>query len=590
MKNRFQSEIDARLSDLTFTGQEQVLQRIRARQSVRPLPKRTVALVLALMLMLCGTAVALTLRYSAKFDLERHARGVLSSKYGLTGDMLDLFSAHTEQDENGWTVRFVPIGWDEQIGQYTVTGSADGGTQATWSHDGAGPSENVWGPEELQTFMDARKSQYSALAQAGGWVGTLEEFAAMDEPLLALAGADWQLNVLPGAEDFQPEAAEALARQTVMEKYGISEESLAECRVSLRFYLYTEDGHKAYRVFLDGGYELGSFDVVISSPEGEITRHDWWITAETARLPEGDLARYPDAAKEFVRGGGFDLLAPEEKAAVYRRYEEAGLSDLLPEGEFITPAPADLDEQAAIARAREAVMKTYDFPEAGFELFSVRTAMLRKDDGREWEVRFIGQIHDRYMWLDERTLGSYTVRLTSDGSVVGCEWSLASQYTGAHTQETFGQAEVFTGADLGYAVELIGKLDKIISKYPNYPSYVYDMDMSIEDRAAFDGLMRRAGFNPREYSNMLPRQTDVAEPEALQLARQVLRDEYGMTDEALDASTLETSFRMCYDLHDEPVRVWDFVFKGKDIYWVCINAEDGVIEEIDHDDLSLSYG
>ena len=189
-----------------------------------------------------------------------------------------------------------------------------------------------------------------------------------------------------------------------------------------------------------------------------------------------------------------------------------------------------------------------------------------------------------------RSLGDYTVTLTSDGAVTGCEWSLSSRFPGTHTHDTFGQAEVFTGADLGYAVALIGQLDEILEKYPSYPYYVDDTELSLEDRAAFDGLMRHAGFNPRTYPNLLPRESDVSQQEALDLARQALESECGLTRETLDAWRLEVSFWMRYDLRDEPVRVWEFAFKGAEIYWVDVGAEDGMIELIEHDDLSLGEG
>ena len=590
MKNRFQSEIDARLANLTFTGQAQVLERVRARRSPHALPKRAVVLVLVLMLAICGTAVALTLRYSARFDLERHARGVLSSKYGLTSDMLDLFTSYVEQREDGWTVRFAPIAWKDLMGEYTVTDGADEITVATWSHDGAEPSRSVWGPEELQMFMDARKAQHAAEALTLDASSlTLEERAAIDAPVLALDGINWRVNIVPGTDDLQPEDAERLARQVVMDSYGVSEDALRGYKTDTYFYMYTGEGRRQYRIDFHG--DAGVFFVNISSPEGEILSRNWWVAKDIASLPEGDLSRYPEAAEQFVEEGVFEALSPVEKAEVYRRYEEAGLSDLLPEGEFVSPAPADLNEQEAIAVAREAVMARYSFPEAGFALFGTRTALLRREDGREWQVRFIGQLHPRYLWLKEASLGSYTVRMTSDGAVMGCEWSLDAMFEGAHTEDTFGQAQVFTGDDLGYVLILIDKLDAIYAKYPQDPDYAFNSDdLSIEDHAAFDGLMRQAGFNPRTYPSLLPRESDLTEQEALELARQVLRDEYGVTDETLNQSNLEVSFQMRYNLHEEPVRVWDFVFKGREVYWVCINAEEGVIEEIEHDDLSFTNG
>lgn len=589
MKNKFRAEIDARLSELTFTREAEVLDRLHARRQARVIPKRTVALLLALMLMLCGTAVALTLRYSAQLDLERHARGVLSSKYGLTGDMLDLFSPRVERDGNSWTVRYLPIGWEAQMGEYAVTGSANGDTRATWSHDGEEPSESVWGPEQLRQFMAARRAQRNSMANADDLGNlTLEEMAAIDAPLLNLPGAagEW-LSVVPGEDDIQQADAERMALEAVMAKWGIPESELAAYKVRTHFYLYTDDNHHEYRIWVEGGYGWGTFDVMIASPSGEITRNRWWCSPETVRLPEGDLSRYPAAAEEFVKEGGFDLLPPEEKAAVYLRYEAAGLTDLLPPGVYVTPAATDFNEEAAIARAKEALMETFSFPEAAFELFGVRTAMLRGEAGREWQVRFIGQDHYHLYWLDHDTLGEYTVAVAADGRITSCEWSLAEQYEGGYTETTFGRSEVLAGEVLAWAMELRDKLEQIIARYPEFQNRD---DLSLEDIAAFDALMRDAGFNPRNYSRLLPEEGDIQEAEAVALARQVLKDEFGLTDAVLDGSVLETSFLLAYYIGDEPVKGWDIAFKGEEIYTVFINAADGIIEQIVHDDLSLSNG
>lgn len=599
MKNRFRAEIDTRLSDLTFTREAAVIEKLHARRQVRSIPKRTVVLVLALMLMLCGTAVALTLRYSARFDLERHARGVLSSTYGLSGEMIDLFSSHIEQGEDGWTVHFTPIAWPEQMGEYTVTGGSDGSTRATWSHDGDARSDTpgdlsqgIWGPTELQKLIDLRRENFY---EAKYWPNygdmTLEERAAIDAPLLALAGAGYLIDIAPEEGDIQPEEALALARQGIMNKYGVSAAALESCHTSIAFRLYTADMARQYS--FEFAAEKTAFRVKVSSPKGQVTYCRMYAPVEAYPLPEGDLSLYPDAAKEFVAEGAFEALSPEGKAEVYQRFKEAGMSVLLPAGEFITPAPADLDERAAIGLAREGLMAQRSFPVEAFALFRVQTAMLRQEDDRVWQVRFIGETQRGHInWLRDDSLGDYTVTVAADGSVTRCEWSLERLDEEAHDETSFGQARVFSGADLGYVMTLKGKLDEILSRYP--PD-VYEEDMTLEDRAAMDALMRQAGFSPKVYATMLPAEGEMMEQEAIARAREVLKDEYGVTDQEMDKAVLETSFRMRYDLGDTPVKGWDIVFKGcgpngADIYTVFLNAVDGVIEEIVHDDAIISNG
>ena len=574
-----------------------MLERIRARRTVRPLPKRTVALVLALMLMVCGTAVALTLRYSARFDLIRHARGVLSSTYGLTGQVIDLLTPRLEQDENGWTVRFTSNDWPEHVGEYTVTGSSDGSVQAAWSFDDAVRNEApgdltqaIWGPAELQKLLDLRRLDSADYAE-GYYNMTLEERAAIDAPLMALAGSGYRINIAPEEGDIQPDEAVSLALRAIEDKYGIDPETFEDFQIGIAFYLRTAEMKREYRISFDNT-KLWC-DVEIDSPSGEVTYCIMRCLPENFPLPEGDLSRYPQAMKEFVSRGGFEVLSPEDKAAVYQRFRESGISVLLPEGEFITPAPADLDEKSAIDRARKGLMEQLSFPEEAFQLFGIRTAMLRQDEGRVWQIRFIGQSQYYYTnWLLDDNLGDYTVTVAADGRIIGCEWSLADSHEDTHDPAFFGQSEVYASNELSYVLALKEALEEILAKYP--PD-IYDMDMTHEDRAAIDELMRQAGFSPRIYCYMLPEEGELTEQEAIAQARQVLKDEYGLTDSEMDSARQETAFCMNYYLGDEPIKGWSVAYKGcgpngQDIYTVFLNAVDGVIEQVVHDDGAIGNG
>ena len=607
MKRSFRQEIDTRLSDLTFTRQAQVLAHVRPRRGMRSVPKRALVIALALMLMLCGTALALTLRFSARLDTVLLSRSVISAQYGLSDDMLDLFSERPETGGGSWIVRFVPINWKEQMGEYTVTGDWQGHAQASWTHDGAYTdsadsdgdlSSPVWGAKELQLLIDLRLGNQKAHASGDKLYEemTLEELAAMDAPLMANPQASSIIHIAPEEGDILPDQAISLARQAVAGKYGASEETLDAYQPHVRFFLYTEDNSRVYRIELMSVRD--NYWVQLTSPDGALLSCRRLVNPEDFTLPEGDLSLYPEAAAEYVGSGAFDLLSHEEKAQVSLRFAQAGMDELLPDREYLAPQTGDMSEEEAVALARQSVSQQFAVPQQAFVLFTTRTSLVRRDGSRTWKVEFTGAVPSNLHWgsLDDHSirLGTYTAAIAADGSGAQCEWSLSGVDDAAYDASTFGAAQAYSGELLPYVMELLERLGEVFSRYDDYT----DLDeMTLEDRAAYASLMRGAGYDAQRYSDMLPGEGDLTEEEAIALAYLVLQDEYAMTQEELLGPAEEpwTRFYMSYDLDDAPVAVWQIVLRGQwndspSAYFVTINAHSGVVEGILHDNYVLGNG
>lgn len=235
MKNDFREEIDARLGDMDWRGREALLLLVQKRRAYqRP---RTVAIACVILILLCATASAVTLRYTRQYSILRQAREAISAKYGLTSDMLDMFAADVESGQGEWRVRFRPAAMNgEAMGEYIVERREGEKTEASWSHDGDVVDEtgdlgtSVWGAKQLERVIALRRA--SAKAWSVGSLSqydemTLEERAALDEPLKEARDAVSYINIAPEEGDIPPEEAVTRMRQAITEKYGIPDEKLA---------------------------------------------------------------------------------------------------------------------------------------------------------------------------------------------------------------------------------------------------------------------------------------------------------------------------------------------------------------------------
>ena len=303
MKNNLRTQLNAALRDVDWHGEEQVLQRIRQRQKpVRPVKlSRALIFAIVLMIMLATTAFALTLHFSKGMSGQLQARQAVQQQYGLTDEMIDLFTYEAVDGEDGTVARFtMNLMHGDKLGEYTVSRLPDGSLSARWSHDDADQelllsgslTSPAWGAKQLERLLPLyRETMINWQATLNYGELTLEERAALDAPMLEAQETGALICIAPDATDLSVDAAEQIAREAVTDKYGVTAEDLSACRAAVSFYLYGGQERREYR--FDWYGPSGNWTVYVASPSGAVTQCRWIGLAKDRTLPEGDLSRYP---------------------------------------------------------------------------------------------------------------------------------------------------------------------------------------------------------------------------------------------------------------------------------------------------------
>ena len=601
MKNNLKKALDTALRDLDWHGEEEVLRAVRAKRrpgiSLSRIPTRTLVLAIILMTMIISTALALGITFSIRYQIQRQAAEAVKSTYDLTDEMLDLFTYKRENTEKGWIASFEANAiHQKELGFYTVEKEADGTLSVTWSHDNADQelvasgelTSPAWGAKQLARIIPFYRQHMDRWKNVQKMDDlSLEEKAALDAPLMEVQEIGLLINIVPEKDDISVEMAKEIAMKAVTEKYGVSEEALAKKKIDISFYLYGGTDRREYRISMD---DLDSSYVInISSPDGNVTYCRWMVSEENRTLPEGDLSLYAEAAQEYVTTGAFDLLDAAEKSEVAARYEAAGLGDLLPK-QYILPKHNALSEKEAIEKAAEAAQATFGLKGNWQSLFQVRSAMIKEQDRSLWQITWLPYNMGNWHWLDVDKLGEYKATLSVEtGEIFSCEWSLLNVDTGNYTEETWGQAQAYSADMLPWVLNLLEQAQQILEKYPGSTNLD---EMSPEDRAAYDALFRSAGYDLAFYRNTLPNEKDITQEDAAALALEAIQTVYQVDGSALvRGEAFHESFSLWVTDEGNTIRVWIiYYWNDPDAFTVAVNAENGEIEQIWHDDLSVGNG
>lgn len=585
MKHSMKDQLNTALRDMDWNGEEAVLRRIRQGRVQRcPRPSRALVFAALLLISLIATALALTLHFSADYRLVRQARQALTAQYGLTEEMLDLFTATISGDE----VTFVSQQHSVKLGEYTVRREDDGELTAAWSHDDADEAllcagdltSPAWGARQLERILAAyqeKTANWSLISDLSTL--TLEEAAALDAPMLDVQQVGLLIHIVPDEDDLSATEAEVIARQAIVEKYGVAADTLSESAY-VSFFLYGGTQRREYR------FDLDSYVVYVASPTGAVTYCRWNIPDENRTLPEGSLSQYPQAAAEYISSGAFALLSASEKAEVSARYQEAGLGGLLPREDFTTPLPTEMTEDEAIRLAERTLEATYAFPSGWQTLFTVRTAMVQADN-RAWVVEFLPHELENWRWRDFEKLGSYTVTIDpASASVLSLVWSLDGTAADGYTESSFAQASAYSADMLPWVQALLDDLQAIVDKYPAYANL---NEMSLTDRGAYAARMRAAGYSAAQYDDVIPQDSDIPLEEAAALAQDALCALYG--DKCLTRGEAEQEGLTMVESVDGILRIWSIVFTDdQDIFTIQVNAQTGEIINIWHDSPAFGNG
>lgn len=570
------------------------------KKEVQPVKRKSFAAIViaaVLILAIACTALAVSLNLSAQYTAIQQARTVVMEKYGFTQETLGLFYEETDAAKGGgWTIYFRPIKYADQLGTYTVELPESGTPTVRWSYDGIETEavasgrldSTIWGHKQIQQVLsmdEAYMTKLRTLIEEKGYTDfwTLEERAELDQMLVDTGywPADRYINVLPSEEDLTAEEATALAKEAVAQKYGVSGEALDERRLFMSFMKSAQTEQPFYIIYWTYDTELtymmepNDFNVMVYSPSGDIGHCIRSAMPETFRLPEGSLAEYEEAVREFIEWGAFETLTNEEKADVARRMREAGFGELLNGVIYTDPSTSDVTEADAIEAAQTALEEAYGLTEAMWSLFEVQTSHVREagkpvwhvDLGHDWRV-----FYRPYPY--EEKIGTYRAIIDAQtGEALDTIWSLQDvPVTGVYTENTWGQAIAWNADLLAYALTLDEKLAAFMAENET------DGEWTLETAAAYNQMVRDAGFDREMYSSGLPAEGELQQEAAEAILFEAIRNEYGLSEEALAGYRVAASFSVA-----DPERpVWNISLystsMGKeDFYNATIAAQGGEI-------------
>lgn len=166
MSKKFHDDADRLLSGLKWEEADtrRVLSTI---EEERPKMKTKIrwGLVLAVILVLmAAVALAVGLRYSANYTALQTARQAATEQYGLTTEMLTLFTEKEIKPGHQWILEVPGGGFlqSDKMGAYTLTMNDDHEATVSWTHDGVDAalwrngdlSAPVWGAPQLEQVLE----------------------------------------------------------------------------------------------------------------------------------------------------------------------------------------------------------------------------------------------------------------------------------------------------------------------------------------------------------------------------------------------------------------------------------------------------
>jgi hypothetical protein len=320
---------------------------------------------------------------------------------------------------------------------------------------------------------------------------------------------------------------------------------------------------------------MGNYTVTL--PDDQAVVVDWTHKDVDAGVWRGLGLEAPVWGQEQL------LVALSRQREANRAYEAANTgtsnSVIAPEPDWLTIEQKD----ALLDTANRAMMDTYGFTRATLVFFDAEIIVSETRDEDCIEVVYSARSPE-YSALDEQ-LGRYFVTLKPDsGEVVRVYWSEEAQWEDkAYTSSDWGSAPAFHAKLLPWALELHERVDKITARYGLDPFNLMTVyDLSLMDIGAYDQLFSAVGFPRDRYYRTIPSANDIPCEQAFATARQVLIEDFGLTEEKLD----KADFYAEQFVNKENIPIY-FIFyyfneDGYDArYDVEINAHTGEIVYVD---------
>ena len=241
----FKELVDRNLSGLNWNEQNRRKVFSAINEEERPVKKVSTTLILiAAILCISFSALAAGVLFSEKYEVRNVARKAMESRYGITEDLLALFTSKIEEQENGAvTIEYsapdegFPA---ERMGKYTVLVKGNEAS-VSWSNDGmsseGGLKAEAYGREQLQMLLHDYEAAMQELREMGVVSGKSE---AAPNPRLTgeiiwtdedQAEADRIMKEEKAAEEQRQGEianAEASGHYTMQDAVRISQKAIAE--------------------------------------------------------------------------------------------------------------------------------------------------------------------------------------------------------------------------------------------------------------------------------------------------------------------------------------------------------------------------
>ena len=531
MNDRFRKDADTLLSGMTWS-REDAQTVLSAAKGEKPQMKRKISVALAValaVLLLAATALGLGMLKSESYSTVEKARQALAEKYGLTAEMLAMFSVQTGEENGVSVVQFSTTDSvfmdSHRAGAYSVAIDRSGNTCAVWSRDGVNEPNlengnlraSAWGAKQLQAVLD-RSAYYwnwlNEFSTALPIAEQLEKYAELDEAMAPLQEPATYRTLAVRDTDIPEDKAVEIARAAAQEHYDTAIDDAWTAHRELR---ENKTAGRAYDIFFEKDNRW--LEVYVFTPSGET---------------------------------GF----PEDEETV---------------------APVD---SVALRAAKEILLAQYGLTDEMLALFTPRQdgetvtfspEIDRLDRAGDWRLSPVLQ----------PKLGEYSIDLSGKTAV----WSLDDENDSASFGDSdWAQANAFDARILTRLLDLFDATRPIVAKYPEDASDWF----SIEDAAAYDGLLRAAGFSaPYLYNHALPNDGDVSQAEAESLAVAAVCDTYGLPERDVRDWVTHTE----YTLDDGGT--WTVWFMGTGSYGmgcVALEASTGTLLTVQLDSLTVGNG
>ena len=387
------------------------------------------------------------------------------------------------------------------------------------------------------------------------------------------------------------ERAIAIARDAVARKYG--PDAMPEnVTPQVESFYMADEGRTRYMVHFctgDQSAETNWYRVDVWADDASVSSCTCLLPENMRTLPAGDLSAYALAVREYVDSGALAALSEAERYAAAERIRAAGLGDMLT-ADYADPASVPVTREAALTAGLDALEARYGLDANVRTLFAQDAALVTQDGATVWTLTLAPSIDpmEDGVLLDGKDgelavathserMGTYEATVDAgSGQVLRTGWTLDGLKRKETVRDTWGALEVYDAQALEYLKELLAQRAAVYAGYNEETVW----NLSPEDSAALDELMRANGFSAARYNSVLPETGELTKEQAVERAKEALIADAGMTEDVLNGA--QDRMLRCY--REDGRTLWNVTFylggETPGVYYVEINAASGAIEDV----------